>query len=86
MIDAVTYSRFVHNKGLHLVFVEIELRYVFVWCRGRADLGKAGDGKCGMEMYNHNGIATPWLEVGRGSQKLPTDKVHGKLTMETLED
>lgn len=31
-----------------------------------------------MEMYNHNGIATPWLEVGRGSQKLPTDKVHWK--------
>jgi hypothetical protein len=34
----------------------------------------------GMEryLYNHNGIATPWLEVGRGSQKLPIDKVHWK--------
>lgn len=29
-------------------------------------------------LYNHNGIATPRSEVGQGSQKLPTDKVHWK--------
>jgi hypothetical protein len=34
----------------------------------------------GMEryLYNHNGITTPQWEVGRSSQKLPTDRVHGK--------
>jgi hypothetical protein len=42
-------------------------------------LGKAGTMST-MERYlhDHNGIATPRLEAGGGSQKLLTDKIHWK--------
>jgi hypothetical protein len=43
---------------------------------------ESGDECVEWRLYNHNGVTTPWLEVGRGSQKLPTDKVHWKVDNE----